>query len=165
MIHKSWKRIEVLNIIDKLGIDVKQYSYLKKSDCFLKFSSYIKTNKLHYLDYLFKTKPVIHLPMHKRSILTKKAKKVLNYCNTLDLEISLYSSILQVKDDIDMIKEYQFIPCARKAIQSWNEISDEYIPYIQELAEYDITNEEHITLKKKLCSLCIKRGKFIIIFD
>ena len=132
MIHKSWKRIEVLNIIDKLGLDVKQYSYLNKDDCFSKFTLHIESENIKKLEYLFKTKPVIHIPIHKRSILTKKAKKILNYCKTLDLNESEYISIIKVKEDIDLIKEYQWIPCIRKAIQSWNEINDDLIPYIQE---------------------------------
>ena len=56
MIHKSWKRIEILNIIDRLGLDVKQYSYLNKEQGFKKFTYYIKSEKVEHLYYLFKTK-------------------------------------------------------------------------------------------------------------
>ena len=162
MIHKSWKRIEVLNIIDKLGIDVKQYSYLNKDDCFNKFTLYIESENIKKLEYLFKTKPVIHIPIHKRSILTKKAKKILNYCKTLDLNESEYISIIKVKEDIDLIKEYQWIPCIRKAIQSWNEINDDLIPYIQEKLEYELTLDEEKVLKRKLKGLTVKKGIFIL---
>ena len=162
MIHKSWKRIEILNIIDKLGIDVKTYSYLNKDDCFIKFSLYIKSNNIKELEYLFRTKPVIHMPIHKRSILTKKARKVLNYCKTLDLNESEYVSIIKVKEDIDLIKEYQWIPCIRKAIQSWNEINEEFIPNIQEKLEYELTLDEEKALKRKLKGLTVKKGIFIL---
>tara|TARA_R110000744_G_scaffold374961_1_gene488062 strand:- start:191 stop:691 length:501 start_codon:yes stop_codon:yes gene_type:complete len=165
MIHKSWKRIEILNIIDKLGLDVKKYSYLNKVNLFTKFTDHIRSEKILDLEYLFKTKPIINLPMCQRSILTKKARKVEQYCNTLDLEIALYTSIIQVKEDVKFIQSYQFIPCVRKAIQSWNEISEEYIPYIQTLAEYDITSEEEILLKRKMKALTVKRGNFIIKFE
>ena len=162
MIHKSWKRIEVLNIIDKLGLDVKQYSYLNKDDCFSKFTLHIESENIKKLEYLFKTKPVIHIPIHKRSILTKKAKKILNYCKTLDLNESEYISIIKVKEDIDLIKEYQWIPCIRKAIQSWNEINDDLIPYIQEKLEYELTLDEEKVLKRKLKGLTVKKGIFIL---
>ena len=162
MIHKSWKRIEVLNIIDKLGLDVKQYSYLNKDDCFSKFTLHIESENIKKLEYLFKTKPVIHIPIHKRSILTKKAKKILNYCKTLDLNESEYISIIKVKEDIDLIKEYQWIPCIRKAIQSWNEINDDLIPYIQEKLEYELTLDEENVLKRKLKGLTVKKGIFIL---
>ena len=103
-IHKSWKRIEILHIIDKYGLEVKQYSYLNKTQLFLKFTEYIRNNNLKKLEYLFKTKPIINLPMCQRSILTKKARKVEQYCNTLDLELSLYGSIISVKQDIEWKK-------------------------------------------------------------
>ena len=58
MIHKSWKRIEILNIIDKIGLDIKQYSYLHKDECLKKFTEYIKSENLNEFEYLFKPKPI-----------------------------------------------------------------------------------------------------------
>jgi len=127
-----------------------------------KFTLHIESENIKKLEYLFKTKPVIHIPIHKRSILTKKAKKILNYCKTLDLNESEYISIIKVKEDIDLIKEYQWIPCIRKAIQSWNEINDDLIPYIQEKLEYELTLDEEKVLKRKLKGLTVKKGIFIL---
>ena len=164
VVHKSWKRIEILHIIDKYGLEIKTYSYLNKTELFLKFTQYIRTHKLKDLEYLFKTKPIINLPMCQRSILTKKAKKLFRYCNTLDTELAGYCSIIQVEEDVKLIKGYQFIPCVRKAIQSWNEISEQQIPYIQKLAEYDLSTEEELSIKQKIKCLQIKKGKFYIDF-
>ena len=165
MIHKSWKRIEILNIIDKLGLYIKEYSYLNKHECFTKFGQYIIDNDIKELEYLFSTKPVIHIPMAKRSILTRKAKKICVYCENLDLEICGYTSIIQVKDDVNIIKEYQFVPCIRKAVDYWNAISDEKIPYDQEQLEYELSIQDEKLIRKKLCGLTIKKGTFNMDFS
>jgi predicted patatin/cPLA2 family phospholipase len=165
MIHRSWKRIEILHIIDNLGIDVKQYSYLHKSECLKKFTEYIKSENLTEFEYLFKTKPIKHIPMNIRTMLTKKSKKIVLYCDTLDLELSKYENILQVKEDIDLIKNHQYIPCIRKAIELWNTIDEEFVPYIQQQIEYEISLEEEKKLKNKLNQLTIKRGEFLIDFS
>ena len=165
MIHKSWKRIEILNIIDTIGLDIKQYSYLQKNECIKKFSEYIKLNNLTEFHYLFKTKPIKHMPMNIRTMLTKKSKKVSLYCDTLDLELSKYENILQVKEDVELIKNYQYIPCIRKAIELWNTIDEEFVPYIQKEIEYEMSLEQEKKLKNKLNQLTIKRGEFIMDFS
>ena len=163
-IHKSWKRIEILNLIDKLGMDIKQYSYLNKDECFKKFSEYIKSEKLTLLDYLYKSKQVTKLPLNVRGNFTKKAKKICIYCDTLDLEMSNYNNILQVKEDIELIKNYQYIPCIRKAIQLWNTIDEGFVPYIQQEIEYEISIADEKKIKRKLNQLTVKHGKFIVTF-
>ena len=165
MIHKSWKRIEILNIIDTIGLDIKQYSYLQKNECIKKFSEYIKLNNLTEFHYLFKAKPIKHMPMNIRTMLTKKSKKVSLYCDTLDLELSKYENILQVKEDVELIKNYQYIPCIRKAIELWNTIDEEFVPYIQKEIEYEMSLEQEKKLKNKLNQLTIKRGEFIMDFS
>ena len=164
-IHRSWKRIEILHIIDKLGLDVKTYSYLHKNECLKKFTEYIKLNNLTEFEYLFKAKPIKHIPMNIRTMLTKKSKKISIYCDTLDLELSKYENILQIKKDIDLIKNYQYIPCIRKAIELWNTIDEEFVPYIQKEIEYEVSLEEERKLINKLNQLSVKRGEFIMDFS
>ena len=164
-INKSWKRIEVLNIIDKIGLDVKQYSYLKKPNLLKIFGEYIIENNIIELKYLLNTKPVIHLPVSQRTLLTKKAKKIQNYCNTLDLELCEYNTILQVSEDINIIKPYTHIPCIRKAIELWNYTLDENIPGVQINMENELSIEEEKLIKQRINSLTVKQGKYLITFD
>ena len=167
MIHKSWKRIEILNIIDTLGLDIKQYSYLHKKECNIKFTEYIKLNNLTNYFYLFKTKPPSSMSQHERSKLTKKATKIKTYCETLDLEFSKYNNINEIKADINMIKNSQQISCIRKAIEMWNTMHDFElpVPYLNEQLEHEVSLEQEKTLVNKINHLSVKRGEFLIDFN
>ena len=164
-VHKSWKRIEILNCIDKLGLDIKEYSYLTKDLCREKFTDHIKLNNLTEYHYLFKVKPMKKMTLIMRSCLTKKAKKVSLYVGTLDLDMSGYQNILEVKDDIILIKNHQYIPCIRKAIELWNTIDEDFVPYIEKEIEYEMSLEQERKLQNKLNQLSVKRGQFIMDFS
>ena len=160
-IHKSWKRLEILKYIMETGLDTRGYSFLTKDDLIYKISHYIKKNEIKNLEFLFNIKPTKNVPNVLRQMVTKKARKIINYTKILDLEYSGYSDMEQVKIDVLTIQPYSEIPSVKMAIKSWNEIAEDTVEYAHK-DKYDLTFKDTKNLKKEISGLHVKKGTFII---
>ena len=160
-IHKSWKRLEILKYVMETGLDTRGYSFLTKDDLIYKISHFIKKNEIKDLEFLFKIKPTKNVPNVLRQMITKKARKIINYTKILDLEYSGYSDIDQVKIDLLTIQAYSDIPSVKMAIKSWNEISGDTVEFLHK-DKYDLTVKDSKKLKKEINGLHVKKGSFII---
>tara|TARA_R110000851_G_scaffold213530_2_gene366110 strand:- start:357 stop:887 length:531 start_codon:yes stop_codon:yes gene_type:complete len=164
-IHQTWKRLEVLNIIYKLSIDIKAYCYLNKYDLNEKLTSFILTNNYKLLFFLFSAKPTRKIKYYDKTILTQKARKVCNYCRSLSLEYSGYFHMDEVHMDIEDIKGFTDICSVNKAIKQWNKITGNNLKTDAYYSEYEMTIEEQKKIRQQMLGLNIKRGKFVITFE
>ena len=160
-IHQSWKRLEILNIIYKLSIDIKAYCYLNKYDLNEKLTAFILTNNYKILFFLFSAKPTRKIKYYDKTILTQKARKICNYCRSLSLEYSGYFHM----DDIEDIKEYTDICSVNKAIKQWNKVSGSKYKTDAYYSEYELTIEDEKKIRQRMLGLNVRHGKFIVKFD
>ena len=164
-IHQSWKRLEILNIIYKLSIDIKAYCYLNKYDLNEKLTAFILTNNYKILFFLFSAKPQRKIKYYDKTILTQKARKVCNYCRSLNLEYSGYFHMDEIQIDIEDIKDYTDICSVNKAIKQWNKVSNSTYKTDAYYSEYELTIEDEKKIRQRMLGLNVKHGKFIIKFD
>jgi len=164
-IHGTWKRLEILNIIYKLSIDIKAYCYLNKYDLNEKLTSFILTNDYQILYFLFSAKPQRKIKYYDKTILTQKSRKISNYCRSLNLEHSGYLNMDEIQIDIEDIKDFTDICSVNRAMKLWNKVSGSDYKTDAYYSEYELTLEEEKKMRQRMLGLTVKRGKFLVEFS
>tara|TARA_R110000803_G_scaffold22917_1_gene56595 strand:- start:152 stop:703 length:552 start_codon:yes stop_codon:yes gene_type:complete len=182
LIHKSFSRKDLIAICEALNIQIEDISDYNKHQLTNKFDEWVTNNPqglflpnvlcidnthqlVTYLSTINQSK--INSQM-TRDMVMKTAKKLIAYGkNGYTLTIDLYTTIDQVKEDVDMICEFGDSPSVRKAIEWINNdpnINEKYFPIISEAVKKKL--EEKKTMKSVVNGkLRVKYGHFVIRFD
>lgn len=184
IIHKTFSKKDLLNIIDDFNIPIGVGEDHTKSVVantlwnILVKMSYLdipKDNKYLIKDiqdlrsFLKKPNPRKPHTVKEKDICVTKTRKINHYCeNGYDICNSVYTNIKEVYNDGDFISKYGDIPIVRKTLRKlMNDPKKLYNikPFISPHIQHDIDTKRMLS-KRRNCYKCkITHGKFVLYFD
>lgn len=127
MIHKTFSKTDLIDIINHLGLPVIFSHQDTKKNIQDKIKSIMKEDfqiKKNYFNIDTKDQLVVYLEKQnpRKSLTTKEkndvmsiSKFIINYCKAgFDLDCSKYNDIQEIIDDMDYIKQFGDIPSVRR---------------------------------------------------
>lgn len=127
MIHKTFSKTDLIDIINHLGLPVVFSHQDTKKNIQDKIKSIMKDDfeiKKNYFNIDTKDQLVVYLEKQnpRKSLTTKEkndvmsiSKFIINYCKAgFDLDCSKYNDIQEIIDDMDYIKQFGDIPSVRR---------------------------------------------------
>ena len=185
IIHKSFSKADLIEIINTLDLKVvfshqdnKRNIHSKLNECLkdkidIKPNLYNIENKDGLIQYLQKQNTKKTLTIREKNDVMSICKKIIQYCkNDYFLECTKYKSFVDLKDDMDYIKQFGDIPSVRRCCRLMNSdpsFTDyKFIPLISPDIQ-KLLDEKRIIKTIKINKLVIKRappGKpFLVRFD
>jgi len=171
MIHKSYSKLELINLMKNCGIkcDVNNENNKKEvvdyiNNNYKKFKITNKDNKYNiknipsFKNYLSKENPLKKLNTKDKNNIILNSKRIINFCtNNYNLDDSTFDNIKEVYNIINEIKYYSYISSVRRALKLFNNN-----PNLQKKIEYDLPQEIEYDLKpEKEFFIKIRNGIFI----
>jgi len=185
MIHKTYSKQDLKDIISDLKINIHNYDTLNKNelinallqylknDNIIDFSTseYFKNKNINYLkNYLSQPNPNKVLSVKDRNNILVLCKEIIHYCKTgYCVENTIFGSVDEIKIHMDYIKQFGDIPSVRrccKLIKGDLKMDRIFYPEISIKVQKDLDIKAKNKLKnKKVNGLILKKGKFKVIFD
>eukprot|EP01043_Picozoa_sp_COSAG02_P075779 COSAG02_NODE_15786_length_1141_cov_1.238004_1_plen_187_part_00 len=156
IIHKSYSKLELINLMKNCGIKCEcDINYNKKEvveyikDNYKKFKITNKDNRYNikniptFKNYLVNENPLKKLNTKDKNNIILNAKRIINYCtNNYNLDESTFDSIEDLNNIINEIKYYSYISSVRRALKLFNNN-----PKLNKKVDYDLPQEIEYDLK------------------
>ena len=182
MINKSFSKGDMLDIIQRFGIDIPNcntFDKLKLSICLWTYINnaveilpdtevYMINNKEELLKYLSNQNPDKLLSVKEKNNLMSFCKEVIIYCNNgYVLDCSIFNSIEEIYIPMRDLAVHGDIPSIRRAIRLLNndpKLKNQITPTISNKMKKQIETKKKKKVKHYY-GLISKRGSFNITFD
>ena len=185
MIHKTFSKLDLKDIISDLNINIPYYDALNKYQLVQALNIYMnndneydfinsgmfKNKNLEYLQlYLSLPNPNKLLSVKEKNNILKLCKEIIHYCNTgFCIENTIFISFEELLDNLDNIKQYGDIPSVRrccKLIKGDIKVNKDFIPLISYKVKKDLELKKQNKIKnKKVNNLIIKYGDYKVDFN
>jgi len=173
MIHKSYSKLELINLMKNCGIkcDINNENNKKEVVDYIninykKFKISNKDNRYNiknipsFKNYLSKENPLKKLNTKDKNNIILNAKRIINYCNNnYNLDESTFDSIEDLNNIINEIKYYSYISSVRRALKLFNNNTK-----LNKKVDYDLPQEIEYDLKPE-SKFFIKIRTGIFIYD
>tara|TARA_R100000734_G_C3292591_1_gene84215 strand:+ start:86 stop:646 length:561 start_codon:yes stop_codon:yes gene_type:complete len=185
IIHKTHSKNDLIDLINTLNlkivfshVDIKKnihdkfYELLNDKTLqkpFISENVYHIKNYGDLKNYLRKPNPKKYLSVKEKNDIMKICKHIINYCvSGYDLQYSYkYSSIKEIQDDMDYIKQFGDIPSVRRCCKLMNKnltAENHYIPIVSPQVQKQL-NDKLLTKKQVPNSLKVHTGNFVLTFS
>lgn len=129
IIHKTFSKTDLTNLINDLNLPIvfshqdckgdiqeKLLKFLKNKKISIDENNYYNIkNKDDLLSYLINKNPKKILNMKEKSDVMQICKAIIQYCkNDFDLTTCKYTTIKDIEDDMDYIKQFGDVPSVRR---------------------------------------------------
>ena len=185
MIHKSFSKQDLKEIIYDLSIDIPDYDMLNKHELIRKLSLYLDNeNDINFLNselfpnkdldylkiYLNNQNPEKLLSVKEKNNILKLCKEIIHYCNNgYCIENTIFGSFDELKIHLRDICKYGDIPSVRRCcrlIKGDIKVNESYEPKISLKVKKDLELKRQNKIKnKKVINLIVKEGKFYLNFN
>lgn len=181
IIHKSFSKSELINIIEKYKIDIENPSQYRKVEL-----SAILVQKIDCLDeitpipdlpflnlielkcYLTNINPKKTLSIKQKNDIVTICKKIKHFCeNDFDIESSVFRDENDLQEQLQKIKSHGTIPSVRLAIKRYNrrpDLTDTLSVDIPEYVQRELEYRDKLRENREQQQLQVKKGKFILTF-
>jgi len=185
MIHKTYSKQDLKDIISDLKINIPNYDALNKNELIkslnqylindniidFKSSEFYKDKDLEYLkNMLSQPNPNKVLSVKDKNDILRLCKEIIHYCKTgYCIENTIFGSIDEIKIHMNFIKQFGDIPSVRrccKLMKGDMKISEIYYPEISIKVQKDLDIKAQNKLKnKKVKGLIYRTGIFKLDFS
>ncbi len=185
MIHKSFSKQDLKDIIYDLSFNIPDYDMLNKHELIRKVSLYLENDNdikfnnselfpnkdLNYLKiYLNNQNPNKLLSVKEKNDILKLCKEIIHYCNTgYCIENTIFGSLEELKIHLSSIVKYGDIPSVRRCcrlIKGDIKINESFNPVISLKVRKELLLKKQNKIKnKRINNLIIRQGKFIVDFN
>ena len=165
IIHNSYNKNELLNIIDTLALGVIVQKKDTKQTIKILLQDYINEFHIEELYCLSNENKMKKLSVKEKNEILSSAKKIISFCkNGYNVDRSLYKNYYELLCDAKIIAEYGDISSVRRAINLLNKVAEPNIEII--ISEHIKHQLEEKDLLKKLSVPIFKKrnGNFRIEF-
>jgi len=164
IIHKTFSKTDLTNLINDLNLPIVFSHQDVKSDIQEKLLKFLKNKKIsidennYYniknkddlLSYLVNKNPKKILNMKEKADVMQICKAILQYCkNDFDLTTCKYSTIKDIEDDMDYIKQFGDVPSVRRCCRLLKEdikMEKVFVPLISPQVQREL--DEKFKIKK-----------------
>tara|TARA_R110000764_G_scaffold53079_1_gene115345 strand:+ start:4064 stop:4621 length:558 start_codon:yes stop_codon:yes gene_type:complete len=185
MIHKTFSKQDLKDIIYDLNLTIPDYDSLNKHELIKKVILYFYNeteisfddsllfpNKdIEYVkDYLQKPNPHKLLSVKEKNNVLRLCKEIIHYCNNgFCIENTIFGSIEEIEIHLSVIKDYGDIPSVRRCcrlIKGDLKVNNIYEPKISLKMQRDLElKKQNKLMNKKVNTLIYKSGTFLIDFN
>tara|TARA_R100001230_G_C5654927_1_gene159816 strand:+ start:264 stop:821 length:558 start_codon:yes stop_codon:yes gene_type:complete len=185
MIHKTYSKADLCEIISLYGMNIDNPHLLRKCDLSAKVESYIKTdNPIHFdnsnklfenitckselVELLSNINPYKRLSVKQKNNVMKFCKDMIHYCNHgYVLENTIYKSERDIESYMREIVSYGDIPSVRRVCRLMRDnphITDKFNPVISVKTRLQLEEKEKSKVRPVNC-LIAKQGQFTLSFS